>query len=65
MFQKVREEVKACRALADDLDAALTSTMHSSKGFNDVIMDARARMKVCLEEMKRSELPPRKERAIR
>lgn len=64
MLAKLKEEIGKCRELADELDEALKSTMHSSKDFNDEINAARARMKECLREMK-NDLPPRKERAIR
>lgn len=65
MLQKVKDEIAKCRALADELDEALKSTMHSSKGYNDDINAARARMKECLREMREGELPPRKERKTR
>jgi hypothetical protein len=58
MLQKVKEEVAKCKELVAELDEALKSTMHSSKGFNDDINEARARMKECLREMRESELPP-------
>lgn len=65
MFQKVKDELKVCSDIVDDLNSALQHTMVSSKDYNTQINDARARMKVCLQEMRDSELPPRKERAIR
>lgn len=60
-----RKIVGECKGLMNEFDAAMRSTLYSSKTHNDEINAARERIKACWDEMKNSELPPRKERAIR